>query len=77
MTAEIHHLSTPTIVPHEPDDILERAKWNGFEAVVVLGFHSDKPLDMRASTSDVERIVFMLEWAKQSVIDSVREQGTD
>ena len=73
--AEIHTLQVATTAAHDPDDILERAKGKGFEAVIVLGFHADKPLDIRASTSDVERIVFMLECAKQTLIESVREQG--
>ena len=77
MTAEIHHIAGPTTAPHEPDTILERAKGQGFDDVMVIGFKADGPLWLSMSTSDVERVVFMLEWAKQKLLADVeaREAG--
>ena len=68
------HLGTSTTVPHHPDDILERAKGNNFDAVLVVGYTDGKPIEIRASTSDVERVVFMLEWAKRWMLDQVQAQ---
>ena len=74
MTAEIVHLDVSTTVPHDPDQILEKAKGNSFDDVLVIGMQPDgEPLWISASTSDVERIVFMLEWAKRSMLDLVEE----
>lgn len=74
MSAEVIHLGVATTAEHRPDDILERAKGQEFDAVLVVGFRTDKPIDVRASTSDVERVVFMLEWAKRWMLDQVQAQ---
>ena len=69
MTAEIIHLGIPTTAEHKPDDILERATGQGFDAVLVIGLKDREPLWVSGSTSDMERIVFMLDWAKRVVMD--------
>jgi hypothetical protein len=74
MTAEVITLGINTTAEHRPDDILERAKGQEFDAVLVVGYAADKPLDIRASTSDIERVVFMLEWAKQKMLALANEQ---
>ena len=62
-----------TIVPHDPDYILEAAKGQSLADVVVIGMHDpDNPsLWLSSSTSDVERVVYLLERAKRQFLDTV------
>jgi len=74
MTAEIIPLGIKTTAEHQPDDILERAKGEGFSAVLVIGLKDREPLWVSGSTSDMERVVFMLDWAKRVVMDGFLQQ---
>ncbi len=71
-TAEIIRLDIPTLVAHEPDYILEAAKGQGFQAVVVIGLLPDKEAYIAASTSDIERVCFLMEIAKAQFMDIIR-----
>jgi hypothetical protein len=74
MTADIIHLGVQTTAEHRPDDILERAKGEGFDAVIVIGLTGREPLWVSGSTSDMERLIFMLDWAKRVVMDGFLQQ---
>jgi hypothetical protein len=74
MTAEIIPLGIKTVAEHRPDDILECAKGEGFDAVLVIGLKDREPLWVSGSTSDMERVVFMLDWAKRVVMDGFLQQ---
>ncbi len=67
MTDNVVYLSIVggTTARHNPDDILEAAKGNEFDDVLIVGMEDDGGLWLSASTSDAERIVFLLERAKQ------------
>jgi len=72
-TAEIIRLDIPTHADHEPDYILECAKGQGFEAVVVIGLlPENREAYIAASTSDVERVCFLMEIAKAQFMDIIR-----
>lgn len=74
MTDNVVYLGIATNAPHDPDHILEAAKGNEFEDVLVVGLEDDGGLWLSASTSDAERIVFLLERAKQKfmrIVDGV------
>jgi len=64
-------LPITTTAPHAPDDILERAKGQGMDCVVVIGRLDDGSLWISASSSDAERLVFLLELAKTQVLAGV------
>ena len=66
---DVVRLEVTTTVDHEPDYILEQAKGQDFAAVLVIGLRPGEPLWVSASSSDVERAVFMLEWAKREFLD--------
>lgn len=72
MTAEIIPLGINTTVSHDPDRVLEAAKGQQISDVLVVGLREGKAPWFSGSTSDVERIVFMLEWAKRFIMDQVR-----
>jgi len=69
------HMNTTTTAPHHPDDILERAKGQSMDAVLVVGRLIDGTTWISASTSNAERLVFLLELAKRRVLDSLMEGG--
>lgn len=78
MTAEIVTFNGRTTADHRPDDILECAKGEGFDVALVIGFIQGQPIDVRASTANVEQVVFLLEWAKRFMLDQVVAQtGAD
>lgn len=70
MTTIIHFPHTTT-APHRPDDILNAAMGKGFDAVLVIGRLPGNDLWISASTSDAERLVFLLELVKCKILDSV------
>jgi hypothetical protein len=71
VTAEVIRLGIPTKVDHEPDYILEAAKGNGLEAVLVIGWLENGEFWFSGSTGDMERVVFLLERAKRKAMDLV------
>ncbi len=66
-----------TIQPHDPDFILEAAKGQSFAAVVVIGLHdAEEPkLWLSASTSDIERVIYLLERAKRQLLQTAFPGG--
>lgn len=64
----IVRLQTMTKAEHAPDDILEMAKGKGMSDVLVVGYLNGDAF-ISASTSDVERVVFLLELAKRHMMD--------
>jgi len=59
----VHYLFKPdgtTTSRIEPDLILEAAKGNDFHDVLVMGIENDGSLWLSGSTSDAERITFLL-----------------
>jgi coenzyme F420-reducing hydrogenase delta subunit len=65
-------LDTTTTMPHRPDDILEAAKGQGLDAVLIVGRIMDGTTWISASSSDAERLVFLLELAKKHIIDNLQ-----
>ena len=73
MSDNVVRLGIQTTAPHTPDYILEAAKGNNFQDVIVIGMEADGGLWLSASTSDAERMVFLLERAKQMFMRIVDE----
>lgn len=65
---DIVRLQTMTKAEHRPDDILDMAKGKGLTDVLVVGYLNGDAF-ISASTSDVERVVFLLELAKRRMMD--------
>lgn len=73
---EVVRLDIPTTAPHEPDDILEAAKGQDFQDVVVVGLMpGGKEAWVSASTSDVERVSFLMQIAHRQFLDLVLGKG--
>ena len=64
-------LDTTTTMPHRADDVLDAAKGQGIESVLIVGRMVDGATWISASTSNAERLVFLLEIAKRHVLDNV------
>lgn len=65
------YLPTSTTAPHAPDDILKRAIGQGFDAALVIGLLPGNDLWISSSTSDAERLVFLLELVKRKILDNL------
>lgn len=71
---DVVRLNITTTVPHQPDDILEAAKGCDFETVVVIGMRGAQA-EIRASTSDVERVAFLMQLAQHYFMNKVVPGG--
>ena len=58
-----------TKAPHNPDDILEKAKGRGIERVLVVGMKLDGSLWFSGSHSEKAENFFMLAQAQKFLID--------
>lgn len=56
-----------TTLPLPPDQVLDQAKGQ-FTEVVVVGLHEDSELDVRASGANLPGILWLLELAKAEIL---------
>lgn len=75
MTDNVVYLGIQTTTRHEPDHILEAAKGNDFQDVLVIGMEDDGALWVSGSTSDAERITFLLARAMHKFMKIVDESS--
>lgn len=64
----------PSRVGNDPDKVLQAVTGQGMEDVVVVGWRDGKA-KVYSSTSDAERVIFMLEMAKHEFLKIIDEQS--
>ena len=62
-----------TTIDCSAEDALEKAKEWGMDSCVVAGFDKDNGFHFGGSTSDIARIVLILELAKKHILEQSEE----
>lgn len=62
-------LNPATVVAIPPKQILEKAMSANYELVIVIGWNKDRELDMRTSHSDKPELNWLLDKAKDTLLD--------
>lgn len=69
--AVIVKIDNEALVTHPPDDILEAAKGQGLDFVLIVGRTTDGTTWVSASISDAERLNMLLDIAKYNLVSRV------
>lgn len=62
-------INPATVVSIDPKQILEKAMDADYELVMVIGWNKDREFDMRASHSDMPELNWLLDKAKDTLLD--------